>query len=156
MNDAGDIVGCTQDAADVDRAVWWTGPTHTLHELSGELTGGACLDGVDDAGLAVGYWYRGAVRVAAMWNLATGARTDIADNADANGIDHDGLVIGTHLGADGRNHAYSWRAGTAPVDLAHSAGAPAGTASSATAVNASGAAVGTELTPDTHQHAVSY
>jgi probable HAF family extracellular repeat protein len=155
INGNGDIAGCETDGTGVSRPVWWSGPTHVPHALATDLPSDMCLSDINDAGQAVGTWFHDGIRVAAVWDLTTGNRFDIANNADAVSINDDGIVVGQRLAPNLRYKAFRWSLAAGMVDLAPSASATATTSGYAFGINASGQACGYEQEAG-HLYAVSY
>jgi hypothetical protein len=114
-----------------------------------------CLSDINDAGQAVGTWFHDGVRVAAVWDLTTGTRFDIANNAYATKINGGGIVVGERLMPNLRWKAFTWSPTTGVVDLPLSAAATTAASSFAFDINAAGQACGYEQDAG-HLHAVSY
>jgi probable HAF family extracellular repeat protein len=145
INSAGDAVGFSYTAANMQHAFLWT-KAGGMQDITPDLTsiGGAVATGINSSNQVVGYYYPNGSRttVGFLWTQSAGFQNIGSPGALAYAISDSGTVVGQTLDANMNRHAFSWTQTGGITDL----GTLGGGESSALGINSHGWIVGTSLT----------
>ncbi len=110
VNECGDVVGWTQDAAGVKRATVWRQGKQVVLDVPGPAEALA----INDRGDIVGYSSASGQQRAFLWR--NGQAVDLGTLGGAYSVpvalNNNGTIIGQSTAADGTNHAVKWTART--------------------------------------------
>ena len=145
LNEAGEIVGTSQDGGTSSRPfLWVNGAMTDLGTLGGSF--GWAAD-VNDFGQIAGTSSNatGSSR-AFVWEDGVMTDLDIGESAVATGVNNAGQIVGWFTNSDGQSHAFLWDSGTV-TELNGQGGS-----AMATAINQAGTVVGAIMDGGGHWH----